>query len=159
MITQEEVKRYLDYNPDTGIFRWKDGASRKMRGGAIAGDIGSKRYISIGINNRSYQAHRLAWLYVYGEMPKSQIDHINRIRNDNRIANLREVDFFINNRNKGLQRNNKSGYSGIKWCSRINRWEVQIGGKKTRKYLGCFKTLNEAIKKRTEYESLLGYIK
>jgi len=89
MLTQERLKERVTYDPDTGIFLWKKMPSRGKS--LIAGFIYPNGYIRIHIDGRKYLAHRLAWLYVYGSFPKNHIDHINRVRNDNRIANLRDV--------------------------------------------------------------------
>ncbi|MDA6380520.1 HNH endonuclease signature motif containing protein [Escherichia coli] len=69
----------------------------------------------IMINGKAYPAHRLAWLIVYGTMPDGFIDHINRVRTDNRISNLRLVTHSENMQNRKIQKNNKSGYRGVSW--------------------------------------------
>lgn len=98
MITQEQLKELLDYDPDTGIFTWKVdriaiGAGRK------AGWLSPRGYIYITINSRRYLAHRLVWLYAHGFLP-SELDHINRDASDNRLCNLRVVTGSQNNRNR-----------------------------------------------------------
>ena len=103
MVTQERLKEVLDYNPKTGIF---------TKNGKIAGTTNSNGYIVIGIDIHRIMAHRLAWLYIYGEEP-NVIDHINRIRNDNSITNLRNVDCAINSKNMKQNKNNKTGIVGV----------------------------------------------
>src|SRR5947207_12096954 len=89
LVTQERVQELLRYAPTTGRFRW-----RKSKGSARAGveatNWSSAGYARVQIDGRRYCLHRLAWLYVYGQHPNGQIDHKNRNRADNRIANLRE---------------------------------------------------------------------
>ena len=80
MITQSELKNILHYNQDTGVFTW-------IKNSIVAGTVEKKGYIAIKINRKSYKAHRLAWLYIYGNFPKEQIDHLNGIKNDNCINN------------------------------------------------------------------------
>lgn len=115
MITQQELKQYLSYNKDTGIFTWINLTKKsKAKIGNIAGSKNNNGYISIKINQKRYVAHRLAWFYVYGVFPKDQLDHINRNKADNRIANLRECNNSQNAQNRTNPiSTNKSGYLGV----------------------------------------------
>lgn len=83
MLTQSELKNKLTYNPETGLF------GRKNK---IAGSLRPNGYIQIGINKKLFRAHRLAFLYMTGEWPKSDVDHIDMDRKNNKWANLREAD-------------------------------------------------------------------
>ena len=78
-LTQDRLKELLHYDPDTGVFTWIQKPAPRGRAiiGSVAGGLKQHGYITIGINQREYYAHRLAWLYVYGEWPEDQIDHIN----------------------------------------------------------------------------------
>jgi len=115
-LTQERLKHLLHYNPDTVVFTWLSKPSRRINSGSIAGRIKPKKgYVEIGISGRIYLAHRLAWLYIYGTWPKEQVDHINGIRNDNRIKNLRLATTSQNQWNKKMQKNNTSGIKGVSW--------------------------------------------
>ena len=148
-LTQKELKRQLHYNPKTGIFKWiisKRGLSSKKMCGWKRED----GYMIIGVNYKRYYAHRLAWLYVYGEFPKKQIDHINRNKTDNRIENIRDASPSTNNKNKPLQKNNKSGYKGIYWDTHRNKWVAQIKLNGKQKNLGGFKNIKNAINARKE---------
>ena len=101
-MTQEELHQLLDYNPETGEFFWKSCPAKKIKFGQKAGSICKIHgYVLIGIKKKQYRAHRLAWLYVHGKWPYPEIDHINRVKTDNRIANLREADRSMNNLNRG----------------------------------------------------------
>lgn len=149
MITQEYLKSVLNYNPDTGIFTWLNPRNRplKKRGG-IAGYINSIKYRVIKTNGKAYLAHRLAWLYMTGSFPKNQIDHLNKIRGDNRWANLKGVTNAENCRNKSISKNNKSGISGVHFCNQAKRWRVVITFKGVVYRFGSYRLLDEAIEVR-----------
>jgi hypothetical protein len=108
MITQEFIKEYLKYFPDTGDFMWLDKV-RQHKKFTEAGCVTEQGYIKITINRKGYKAHRLAWLYVYGYLPDGPIDHINNVRIDNRICNLRVVSTQDNVRNSVVRKAKKSG--------------------------------------------------
>jgi hypothetical protein len=91
MLTQEELKRQLEYNPDTGIFTRKFRSSTSSKPGEPAGYRSTQGYTTISINNKTYVAQRLVWLYVYGSFPLCKLRHINGVRSDNRLANLRRA--------------------------------------------------------------------
>lgn len=144
MITQEELQQLLHYDPDTGLFTWKCKKSNSVRANRIAGTINDNGYVIIQINGKLHKAHRLAWLYVHGKFPSDQIDHINQIRYDNRISNLRCVSNQKNHFNRKKQVNNTSGYTGVHWCNKdkifISR--IKISGKRI--ILGRFNCKQEA---------------
>ena len=132
-MNQKELKAILSYNQETGIFTW---IARKgnVRSGSVAGNAEARGYRSIAINRKRYREHRLAWLYVYGEWPKKNLDHINCIRDDNRIVNLREADQARNVLNASLRKDNSSGVKGVvkakgRWraCIYINRKFIHLG--------------------------------
>lgn len=139
MLTQEELKKYLHYNPDTGIFTW---VNRCKYGGVKAGDIAGYQdkfgYCRIKLNNKNYRSHRLAWLYMTGLFPVDMIDHINSIKNDNRFINLREASNQENHFNVPKRRDNTSGYKGVSWHKGSNRWQANATIDKKYKHLGRF---------------------
>lgn len=142
-MTQEQLKLLLRYEPDTGLFFWK--ASRgagKING--VAGTIDSDKYRVIGVNGKYHKAHRLAWLYVYGIFPNDKIDHINGVRDDNRILNLRQASQKQNSENIKIYSNNKSGYRGVHFNKPTKSWKAYIRHNKKLKHLGLFKTAEEA---------------
>ena len=141
MITQEYLKFILNYNEITGIFTWENRPSNRIQLKQIAGCEQKIGYITIQINKKHYKAHRLAWLYVYGEWPKNQIDHINGIRNDNRIENLRDVSVRENSSNGVEHRNNKLIGAYI---TKDKKWKSQIQINKKLIYLGIYNTELEA---------------
>ena len=142
MLTQARLKELLDYDPETGAFVWKQKLNRSTVVGSKAGTVNTHGYVRITIDGKKHQAHRLAWLHTYGCWPDKEIDHINRIRTDNRIANLRDTD--KNQWNSGKQVNNTSGYPGVSWHKWSKKWlaQIKVYGKTMR--LGLFDTLEAA---------------
>lgn len=160
MITQEQLKEILRYDPESGNLYWINPVGKKKPlGYGIAGGLNDNGYIKIGINYRMYRAHRLAWLYMTGEWPKDQVDHINGIRTDNRWLNLREASSSMNNQNKrGPQSNNKSGYLGVSWSKHSKKWVAFIKSNGRQRSLGLFETPELAYEaylcaKRSEHEA------
>lgn len=148
-ITQEQLKQNIKYNPQLGVFY------RKLKSGwkELNGTKTTKGYLLIATNKRQYLAHRLAWLYVYGEWPKDQLDHINGIRTDNRIENLREVSQTGNNRNMIRNRNNKTGIMGVYWCKQTQKWKVQINNRDRKEFGGRHDDFFEACCARKRLEN------
>jgi hypothetical protein len=90
-LTQQRLHELLHYDPSTGAFTWRVAPNRRIIAGSVAGVTETNGYRRIRIDGRQYGAHRLAWLYMHGEFPPNDIDHINRTRDDNRSTNLRAV--------------------------------------------------------------------
>lgn len=159
MITQERLKELLEYNEATGYFTWKASLCSRRREGDIVGKDNKAylNYISITIDNNKYKLHRLVWLYVYGHMPNGQIDHINQIRKDNRLVNLREVNNIENSRNHTMNKNNISGVTGVHWDRGRNKWMAYIKVDYKRIHLGRFTSKEEAIAARAHAEQLYGF--
>ena len=142
MITQAELKELIHYDQKTGVFTWAKNRT-KCKIGAIAGTFHVNGYTHIQINKKIYKAHRLAWLYIYGYIPKF-IDHINCDRSDNRLCNLREANIYQNNHNAKLSKNNKSGVKGVCWHKAANKWIANIEAYGKKIYLGLFEDLEFA---------------
>jgi hypothetical protein len=102
-LTQERLLTFLSYDKETGLFTWRKSKGRAAAGD-IAGNLNNYGYIEVGLDNVSYTLHRLAWLAVYGVWPNGVVDHINGVRSDNRIANLRTVTTAENQRNTWRRR-------------------------------------------------------
>ncbi|MDD2775502.1 MAG: HNH endonuclease signature motif containing protein [Gallionella sp.] len=153
------LKTLLEYEPETGIFRWKVETNchgGKIRVGDVAGTKGDDqgRYAKIGIDGRPYRAHIIAYWFMTGEsVPENMdIDHTDRDKRNNRWHNLRLVDRSINNHNSGLHQNNRSGVKGVSWNSSRGVWfaVMSVGGKRV---LGKnFPTFEEATKARLDAE-------
>jgi len=153
IITQEQLKKLLDYDRETGVFKWKTTTNCRIRVGDVAGCLDENGYIKIRLFNKAYRAHRLVWLYTYGKFPEDDMDHINGIKNDNRIINLRAVTQAENARNLRLRKDNTSGYIGVGWDTGKNKWRVTI----SRKQYGRFKSKSDAITKAKKIYKELGY--
>lgn len=138
MITQDYLKSKLNYNAETGIFTWKVNANRRLaKTGDVAGGLNNLGYHRITLQSKTYLSHRLAWLYVYGYMPKV-IDHINGNPSDNRICNLRIATFAENSFNAKLSSKNKTGLKGICWNKFAKKWMAYIRTNNENNHLGYF---------------------
>ena len=139
MLSAEALRSILTYDPETGIFTRKLSHPRApQRIGEIAGGIVGNGYRWIAINKKQYSAHRLAWLYVYGEFPAGGLDHKNGDRDDNRIANLREATCSQNLANRKTR--SISGLKGVSREHRTGKWVAQITKDRKPKHLGTFST-------------------
>ena len=141
-VTQKQLQEMLDYDKDTGIFKWKDNV--KGVGGKIAGYTNSKGYVFIRIKNKLYRAHRLAWIYEYGEISDKEIDHIDNNPNNNKINNLRLCTSSENKQNMKKRKDNTSGVKGLHWYKAYNKWQVNLTKNKKTKCYGYFDDLFEA---------------
>ncbi len=154
MITQKRLKELLHYAPDTGVFTWKVSHPRAQQG-AAAGARDGYGYIVIRLDTVLYKAHRLAWLYTYGEWPAKGLDHINRIKNDNRMSNLRLADQSTNMHNIPVRSGSKSGVSGVTWRADRKKWNARIKVGYKNFNLGLFDDMSAAIAARHAAETRL----
>ena len=156
ILTQKQLKRILKYNRNTGEFikRFSSGSTKK---GSAAGTVQASGYVQIEINGKGYKAHRLAWLYVTGEFPSDQIDHINHVRSDNRFINLRECSNIENSKNAKMPKNNTSGFVGVNFSKTARRWHVRIGVNGDRVHIGYFESKEDAILARKKANLKYGY--
>lgn len=157
-LTQEILKKYLSYDPNTGLLVWIIPLAYRHQPGDIAGSLDSSGYLRVSIFNRNYWVHRIIWLHYYGVWPTYEIDHINRIKSDNRIDNLRDVLPTMNQRNRSVSTNNTSGYSGVSYISQSLRWRVQIQVDGKRLHIGTFHSKEQAIEARRKAEIKYGFI-
>lgn len=161
MIKQDTLKEALKYDEKTGIFKWKTNRGGTAMAGDVAGSkkrVGSSSYWCVSLKNKHYYAHRLAWLYVYGEFPKGVIDHINHNSFDNRIDNLRDVTPGENSRNKKRIKRTKGILPvGIDFFQNKYRARVTYKGKCL--HLGLFGSVDDAFKARKDKLSELGFHK
>ena len=137
-LTQERLKELLDYDPLTGVFRWRVYRARGARPGSIAGTPNDNGYILIGIDGVVRRAHRLAWLYINGKQPTGLIDHVNGDKTDNRIANLRLATKSTNGANSKTRCDSSIGLKGV-YRNRA-RYSARISCNGTRYRLGTYDT-------------------
>jgi hypothetical protein len=134
-----KLREWLRYDAQTGDFFWIQCPGKKMQPGKKAGSKRGPGYIRIEFRDRQMQAHRLAWLFHYGEDPgKKQIDHINGDPSDNRIENLRVASSWENCLNKKKSPGFTSEYKGVSWFKEKQRWRAQIHVKGKTRFLGYF---------------------
>lgn len=174
-LTQEIVHELLHYEPNTGKLFWKERDVKWFKDGkrsALAhknawnAKFANKEALA-SINNNGYRhghilsgkvyAHRVIWLWMTGEWPKRDIDHINGDPADNRWKNLRDVSHQNNSLNQKLRKTNKSGTMGVHWCKRDARWIAKITVNRDFKCLGYFTNKIDAIKARKEAEIKYGF--
>lgn len=151
--TAELVRELLDYDPTTGVFRWRarpsdNGQPNQMRecfAGRLAGHLhGRTGYLTIKVDGHSHNAQRIAWLYMTGEWPSGPIDHINLNKSDNRFSNLRKATFVQSGQNRGRSSRNKSGVKGVVFELQTRKWKAHIRVNGRGVTLGRFATIDEA---------------
>lgn len=148
-LSVDYIKSVLDYDPLTGIFRWRERmdvrpTTRARLTGKIAGSLDKQGYIRIVVVKNWLMAHRLAWLYMTGKWPEFEIDHRNGVRSDNRWAELRAATNIQNAVNSKKRCDNTSGFKGVSWSERNKKWISRITADKKPIYLGCFETAEAA---------------
>ncbi|WP_314721489.1 HNH endonuclease signature motif containing protein [Rahnella variigena] len=158
----------FQYSADTGSFIWKvrpikhfsrpaDHAGfNNAHAGKPAGCMGNNGYVGVGLNRKKFQVHRLIWLMFYGYMPEC-IDHINGIRHDQRIANLRNVSITENNRNRAGVKGRESESTGVYWCSDHQKYRarLRVSGKDI--HIGYFDSKEDARTARKQVEIKNGF--
>ena len=145
MITQTKLKELLHYDPDTGVFTWISPTSNRVSIGDVAGTINWKGYLVVGLENARFRLHRLAFLYMTGEHPSDQVDHINGDKSDNRWLNLRIASNSQNHMNVGLQSNNTSGEKGVVFHKPSGKWVARVKVQGKLHSLGCYDDKDAAI--------------
>jgi hypothetical protein len=145
-----KLKSYVHYDPDTGVFTAKRACGSRPAG-RVLNSKNRHGYVQISAANRSYTAQRLAWFYVHGVWPDGVIDHINRVRDDNRLCNLRCVNRSVN----ALNTEYAKGKSKVRGVTYVPPWKATITINGKRKDLGRFHTLEEAVAARKKAEQNL----
>jgi len=143
MITKERLKELLHYDPNTGLLTWIKSPNIRIKIGEIAGSKTAKGYIQTKLDKQPYLVHRLAWLYVFGKLPH-ELDHINQIRSDNRIKNLRIIGRAANRINAKTGSKNSSGIKGVSFNKRKGIWIARIGFNREQIQLGSYTNKEDA---------------
>ena len=143
-LRQDELNSMLKYDPLSGILRWREGRSNMVKG-SIAGGSHKSGYKIVGIESKTYKAHRVIWIMLFGQIPnKFYIDHINGKKHDNRLENLRLATNSQNQQNRSAPKNSTSGYRGVTWHKAVNKWMARICYQGQRKTIGFFDTAEDA---------------
>jgi len=153
MLTQLDVHQVLSYNPETGEFTWVQPAAARMKPGDRAGYAKPNGYRYIKIGSKAYSEHRLAWLYMFGDWPAAEIDHVNQNRSDNRLENLREATHKQNAENRKARTGSLSGFRGVAYSG--GKWTATIMHFGQQKMLGQFDDIELAKQARLKAEAAL----
>lgn len=156
IITQTRLKELLYYNKQIGIFVWKL-IRPGVKSGSIAGHVGINGYVRIRVDGAEHCAHRLAFLYVEGDLPSIGVDHVNGNPSDNSWANLRQATQAENNKNRKIPKNNASGLMGVSWHKQRGKWRARINTREAEIRLGVFSDFFEAVCARKSAELKHGF--
>lgn len=161
------LRECFSYDTETGVITWRErprhhfGSDHTCRvwntknaGRELTHN--SNGYVLVAINRRLHKSHRVAWAIATGEWPDGQIDHINGVRNDNRLCNLRVVSNLINSMNRGRKKNNTSGVTGVYWSKQAKKWQAYINVGR-RQHLGYYDEISAAAAARKAAERRLGF--
>ena len=140
MVTQQEIRTLMVYNAATGEATWVRG---KWKGHKVGTPLPSG-YVQVRVKGRSYQLHRVIWLWMTGEWPVAQVDHKDGDRANNRWDNLRLATHTQNQWNTGTRSDNSSGFKGVTRPRGRTKWHAYINESGRRKFLGSYPTAEEA---------------
>lgn len=142
-VSVDDVRRYFNYNPETGLITWRVRPSRNRQIGSVAGTLHPDGYRILRLHYKPLMAHRVAWALHHGQWPENEIDHINGIRGDNRICNLRDVVREVNTQNlRHARSDNACGMLGVGRHS--GRWRARLTVSGKLRSLGLFDTAEAA---------------
>lgn len=142
----DEIELYrslLSYEPESGRLSWLVNRTGGIKEGMTAGSIDGDGYVSVSVMGKTRAAHRVCWALFYGELPAVHIDHINGVRTDNRIINLRSCNRHENQQNRRKTVGLSSKYLGV-YSLKSGKWQAQIAINRKTKHLGTFQTQEEA---------------
>ncbi len=169
MLSPQLLRELLVYDPTSGECTWRSRAVHHFKderyaarwnqrfAGKRAGGSDGNGYRTIAIFRHSYKLHRLAFLYMLGEWPPFQVDHVNHVRTDNRWENLRAVTHATNSRNITMRRDNTSGTNGVNYDRKRNRWRASAMCDGRQYHLGRFLTKDEAKAARQQFDTHHNY--
>lgn len=152
--TQDKIRATFNYHQD-GYLTYRISTSPRSPVDSRAGFAFDKKgYVGVSIDSKKYAAHRVIWIYHHGEIDGGmQIDHINQVKHDNRIENLRLVPGdMANKQNITLYANNTSGHLGVSFDYSRGKWAAKIKVKYKQIHLGRFEFLEDAVQARKAAE-------
>lgn len=150
-LTSDRARELFHYDAETGAFTWR------ATGNPAFTSRTAKGYAVGNADRKKHYAHRVAWLITMGKWPEGQIDHINGNREDNRLSNLRDIPRAENQRNMKRSVRNSSGVVGVHYTKTLNKWQATIRANGKSKYLGVFRTKEEAAAARAKAELVYGF--
>ena len=161
-VSVETLRNLIHYDSESGQMVWRprsDNLSFTTRwaGKRVFTSDNGKGYKTALVMGRRLTAHRVAYAIFYGRAPRGEIDHINGVREDNRIQNLRDVPAAINRRNSARSSRNVSGVTGVSWKKAYSKWQAcfQVDGKQI--HLGYFSRKEDAIQTLLRERAKYGY--
>lgn len=143
-LTQSQLLYVLEYDCNSGLFTWLRPQARRNKKGMIAGCLDKSGYWHIQLFGKTFLAHRLAWLYVTGNWPENQIDHIDRNRSNNSFLNLRAATNSQNCRNSKINSLNTSGIKGVHWNFKMKKWQAYVYVENKKIHVGTFDSIELA---------------
>lgn len=155
VLTQSRLKELLHYSPDTGMFTWRT----KRRGvlkGRVAGGLNGGGYVRMKIDGHEYYAHRMAHLYMTGEMP-DEVDHEDHVRDNNRWENIIPSSRSENGKNVSMRSINTSGVTGVLWDRNARKWRAYITVNRDHKHIGLFESIEDATVARKAADIKYGF--
>jgi len=160
MLTQEILKTFLEYNPETGVFKRKGFVDRWgnfIKKNNVLSELSKEGYLVISINKKLYKAHRLVFLYMLDRVlgDGEEVDHVDGNKGNNRFDNLRIVNRSVNMKNKSIYTNNTTGVIGVSRFGNRYRARINLDGK--RFSLGLFDSVEDAAVARSAFEKEFGY--
>lgn len=157
MLDYKMALELFEYNPETGIFTNRVDRGRRAAVGSETGSMEGQGYMNLKVNGIKYKSHRVAWLMYTGYWPSGNMDHINHIRDDNRIVNLRVVTPAENMKNQSQRVDNTSGHTGVWWDEALGKWRAYIRVNTKLKHLGLFDDMRIACNHRLMAEIINGF--
>lgn len=168
LLAIDVLRSRVSYDAETGKFVWlrlpeggRDCPNRQFNGRyadkEAFGYVDANGYCVSCIGGARLLGHRAAWAMHYGVWPSLALDHINGVRRDNRICNLREATTEENGRNRRPTQESRSGALGVTYDKSRGLWIARIGDKGRSRYIGKFKNIDAAIAARKSAEAELGY--
>jgi hypothetical protein len=144
MNSQKELLNIFEYDPFSGILKWKISRSNMIKG-SVVGCMHQSGYKILTLQSKSYRLHRIIWIMLFGNIPNGfYIDHINGNKIDNRLENLRLATNNQNQQNRPAPKNNSSGYRGVTWHKQMKQWMARICHNNKRTTIGFFDTAEDA---------------
>lgn len=164
----EALAELVRYEPSTGKIYWAPRPPGRPGSAWNARNAGRECGI---VNNQSYRTvlfrfrgrllcvsiHRLVWFFENGSLPRGEIDHIDGVRTNNHISNLRDVSPGVNQRNARRRSDNVSGVTGVSWAAHVNKWQANTNVAGKRHYLGLYDSFEDACQARLEFQQTHGF--